>query len=100
MEHLKNATREELLGMEEIGEIMAQSMIEFFRQEQTKDLLYKLEQAGVNMRLLQEETLDQRFVGKTFVLTGTLEEFTREEASQIIENLGGKTSSSVSKKTD
>jgi len=99
MDNLKNSTLEELTEIEEIGEIMAQSIIEFFSQEQTADLLEKLKQAGVNMNILAEESTDNRFEGKTFVLTGSLEQFTRDQASSIIEKFGGKTSSSVSKKT-
>ena len=63
-------------------------------------MLTRLEQANVNMKLKEETNNDNRFEGKTFVLTGSLENYTREEASNIIESFGGKTSSSVSKKTD
>ena len=79
---------------------MANSIREFFLQQQTEDLLKKLKQAGVNMNCLEEESTDKRFDGKTFVLTGSLEKYTRKEAEDIIERLGGKTSGSVSKKTD
>ena len=99
MENLKNASIESLSMVEDVGEITAKSIYEFFRQEQTLDLLSKLQQAGVNMEAIQEENEDQRLEGKTFVLTGSLEHYTREQASQMIEKLGGKTSSSVSKKT-
>ena len=78
---------------------MANSIREFFEQEQTKDLISRLKQAGVNTQRLKEDDEDERFAGKTFVLTGSLEDFSREEASNIIEKFGGKTSSSVSKKT-
>ena len=78
---------------------MANSIREFFGQEQTKDLISRLKQAGVNTQRLKEDDEDERFTGKTFVLTGSLENFSREEASNIIEKFGGKTSSSVSKKT-
>ena len=63
------------------------------------DIISKLKAAGVNMEVIEEEGADERFYGKTFVLTGSLEEFTRDEASALIEKFGGKTSSSVSKKT-
>ena len=99
MKNLENATLESLELTEDIGEIMANSIYEFFRQEQTKDLLERLQKAGVNMES-KEKIIDLRFEGKTFVLTGSLTNYTREEASKIIENYGGKTSSSVSKKTD
>lgn len=100
MENLQNANFEQLSQINDIGEVMANSIIEFFMQEQTKDLIEKLKKAGVNMNCLEEESDDKRFEGKTFVLTGSLELFTRKEAEDIIEKLGGKTSSSVSKKTD
>ena len=100
MENLQNANFEQLSQINDIGEVMANSIIEFFMQEQTKDLIKKLKNAGVNMNCLEEESDDKRFEGKTFVLTGSLELFTRKEAEDIIEKLGGKTSSSVSKKTD
>ena len=83
----------------DVGEITAKSIYEFFKQEQTKDLLKKLQVANVNMEDEEVTVIDNRFEGKTFVLTGTLEKYTRDEASKIIESLGGKTSSSVSKKT-
>lgn len=100
MEKLVNSSYEELRMVEDVGEITANTISEFFAQDQTRDLLMKLQKAGINMQVLEEENADQRFEGKTFVLTGSLEHYTREEASQIIEKLGGKTSSSVSKKTD
>ena len=99
MENLQNATFESLAKTDDVGEITANNIIEFFSQEQTKDTLQKLSEAGVNMEVLEEESLDNRFEGKTFVLTGTLEKYTRQEASDLIEKYGGKVSSSVSKKT-
>jgi DNA ligase (NAD+) len=99
LDNLMNATLEDLSNQNDVGEITAKSIYEFFRQEQTIDLINKLKVAGVNTILLEEETSDNRFEGKTFVLTGTLEKYTRDEASDIIEKFGGKTSSSVSKKT-
>ncbi len=99
MDNLTKASFETLTFVDDIGEITANSIREFFMQEQTKDLLKKLKMAGVNMQEIENENSDNRFLGKTFVLTGTLEKFTRDEASEIIEKFGGKTSSSVSKKT-
>lgn len=98
--NLENACFSDLAETEDVGEITANSISEFFKQEQTKDLLEKLEKAGVNMEDEMVELVDERFYGKTFVLTGTLEKYTRDEAGKIIESFGGKTSSSVSKKTD
>lgn len=99
MDDLAKANFGTLTFVDEIGEITANSIREFFMQDQTKDLLKKLKTAGVNMREIEDENSDNRFLGKTFVLTGTLEKFTRDEASEIIEKFGGKTSGSVSKKT-
>ena len=93
------AIYDEIESLDEIGEITANSIVDFFMQDQTIDLLKKLKVAGVNMELVEAEEVDNRFLGKTFVLTGTLEKYTRDEAGEIIEKFGGKTSGSVSKKT-
>ena len=102
MDALMNASLEGLYLKEDIGKITATSIYEFFRQDQTVDLINKLKAAGVNMKILENENVvtDGKLAGKTFVLTGTLETMSREQASEIIEQHGGKTSSSVSKKTD
>ena len=99
MDNLMNATYEELSNINDIGPIAANSIREFFLEDQTIDLINKLKEANVNMNYLEEEGKDNRFEGKTFVLTGSLEKYTRPEASNIIESFGGKTSGSVSKKT-
>ena len=99
MDNLMNASIEELSVQNDVGEITAKSIYEFFREEQSIDLINKLKLAGVNMESLEEENIDNRFEGKTFVLTGALSKYSRDEASDIIEKLGGKTSGSVSKKT-
>ena len=99
MENLANADFDTLSAINDIGPIVANSIIEFFSQEQTKDLLQRLENYGVNMKDEEQEVTDNRFEDLTFVLTGSLENFTRDEASNIIEKFGGKVSSSVSKKT-
>lgn len=78
---------------------MAQSVYEFFSQEQTKDLIQKFKDYKINMEENSSESTDNRFDGMIFVLTGGLENYSRKEAEEIIENFGGKTSSSVSKKT-
>ena len=100
LQALTEAKFEELQEMNDIGEVMANSIVEFFAQEQTKDLLKRLEDAGVNTKAIEDESIDNRFEGQTFVLTGSLEKFTRKEAEGLIEKFGGKTSSSVSKKTN
>ena len=99
IDNLMNATSEELALIDDIGPIVANSIREFFLQDQTIDLINKLKEAGVNMEH-EEEMIDNRFNGKTFVLTGSLENYTRKEAGDLIEKFGGKVSGSVSKKTD
>lgn len=93
------ASAEDFESIEGFGSILAASAAEFFSLQDTKNMIESLKAAGINMKSLKvvEST---RFLGKTFVLTGTLPTMTRNEASEIIEKFGGKTSSSVSKKTD
>ena len=100
IDNLKNASFEELIEIDDMGEIMAQSVYEFFSQEQAEDLIEKLKLSGVNMEVEENASSDLRFEGKVFVLTGALEKYSRKDAEEIIEKFGGKTSSSVSKKTD
>ncbi len=99
MDGILAATREEILEIDGFGDIMADAVIQFFALEQSRELIAALQTAGVNMHS-QKETVDDRFAGKTFVLTGTLPTMKRSEASAIIESFQGKTASSVSKKTD
>ena len=98
MDKIMDASVDDILEIDGFGEIMAESVCEFFKNEKTRNLVENLKNAGVNMDSLSVIT-DTRFEGKTFVLTGTLTQFTRAEASKIIEDYGGRTSSSVSKKT-
>lgn len=98
IDNLMQATYEELSECRDVGSITAKSIYEFFKQEQTIDLIQKLKNAGVNT-VAQNISIDDRFNGMTFVLTGSLEKYTRDQAGDIIEKMGGKTSSSVSKKT-
>ena len=98
IEDLKSATLEQLSSIEGIGEIIAQSIYDYFRDENNLKLLDDLKQVGVNpVSKLQQKS--DKLAGKTFVLTGTLQNMTRDEASALIKSHGGKTSSSVSKKT-
>jgi DNA ligase (NAD+) len=99
LDSIIKASVEDLAGIHEVGQIMAESLCEFFKNPQTKDLISKLKNAGLNMKGLQKEIVDNRFEGMTFVLTGTLPTLGRKEASDIIEKYGGKVSGSVSKKT-
>ena len=98
LEAIMNAAREEILEIEGFGSIMADAVTEYFSLEQTKNLMARLVEYGINTKNLAE-VKDERFKGMTFVLTGSLSMYTRDEASEIIEQFGGKTSSSVSKKT-
>lgn len=93
-----NASVDDILQIGGFGKIMAESVVEFFSSDSTKELIAKLKEAGVNMKSTNVVE-DTRFSGMTFVLTGTLPTLKRAEASKIIESFGGKTSSSVSKKT-
>lgn len=100
MDNLLNASEASLVMIDDMGAKKAKNVYEFLHQEQTADLIEKLKNAGLNMESGQEnEILDERFAGQTFVLTGTLENHTRDEAKQIIENFAGKVTGSVSKKT-
>lgn len=99
IENLINAQIEEIAELDDVGQIMAESIYQFFNQDQTIDLINRLRDAGVNMEEEQNVVEDTRFEGLTFVLTGSLENYTREQAGEIIEKFGGKVSSSVSKKT-
>ena len=98
LDNIISATKEEILNIDGFGEIMADSVVEFFSLEQTKQMIEELKNFGLNMES-QREIKDNRFEGMTFVLTGTLTNFTRNEAQEIIESYGGKAASSVSKKT-
>lgn len=88
-----------LVSLDDFGGIMADSIMAFFKEEQNLEFIDRLKKAGVNMQETEENEEDARFSGMTFVLTGTLENYTRGEAQEIIEKFGGKASSSVSKKT-
>lgn len=98
LDALMAASQEELTQIPDIGAITADSIYNWFRQEQSIHMIRRLREQGVNFES-QRQLTDSRFAGKTFVLTGALTKFTREEASEKIELLGGKTSGSVSKKT-
>jgi len=98
IDNLAGADLESLSQVEEVGPIVANSIREFFINEQTIDLIEKLKKANVNTEDVKDENIDNRFENKTFVLTGSLEKYSRTEAEEIIEKFGGKTSGSVSKK--
>jgi len=101
IDNLINAEFEDLNTINDIGNIIAKSIVDFFSDSYNLEVINRLKSFGVNMEYLGKKVvLDESFAGKTFVLTGTLNEFKREEAKEIIESRGGKTSGSVSKKTD
>ncbi|WP_430742867.1 NAD-dependent DNA ligase LigA [Bacillus atrophaeus] len=105
LDHLKKANKEELLAIDEIGEKMADAVITYFQKEEMLELLDELEQLGVNTlykgpKKVKVEDSDSYFAGKTIVLTGKLEELSRNDAKAQIEALGGKLTGSVSKNTD
>ena len=98
LDALMEATVEELMQVPDIGDVTAQSIYDWFRQSQSVHMVQRLREAGVNFASTRQVT-DTRFAGKTFVLTGALSKFTREEATERIEAFGGKATGSVSKKT-
>ena len=98
MDALRQATAEELTEIDDVGAITADYITRWMQSSQASDLLERLKAAGVNMTC-RREVIDRRFSGMTFVLTGALTRFTREEAGEMIEQRGGKAASSVSKKT-
>lgn len=99
MDAIIAADYDTLVSLDDFGGIMADSIIAFFKEEQNIEFINRLKKAGVNMQEAEDDDIDARFSGMTFVLTGTLENYTRGEAQEIIEKFGGKASSSVSKKT-
>ena len=98
LDRLMAASVEELTEVSDVGRITAENIAAWFRQPQSKHMVERLRAAGVNFESLRAVT-DTRFAGKTFVLTGALSKFTREEATEKIELFGGKAAGSVSKKT-
>lgn len=103
MDALMDASREELLAMDEVGDKMADSILSWFASERNRETIRQLKEASLNMvstERVSGENEKEAVAGKTFVLTGTLERYTRDEAQALIEQFGGRSSSSVSKKTD
>ena len=98
IDDLFNVTVEELTQIDEIGEKMAESLVEFFKQPQTIDIIDKFKKAGVNLKSININKSD-KLKNLTFAITGTLDRYSRKEAKDIIEKLGGKVSGSVSSKT-
>lgn len=100
IDHLQQATFDELIAIDDIGAIIAKSVVAYFKEEENQTCLSRLKELGVNMHYLGTETkIDEQFALKTFVLTGSLQEMTREEATSEIEKRGGKVTTSVTGKT-
>lgn len=100
MENLQNATMDELVSVNDIGEVSAACIRNFFKDKKNQDILKRLDKYGVNMTAREAETISSVLSGKTVVVTGTLPTLGRKEAAELIEKYGGKASGSVSKKTD
>ncbi|EOU1466367.1 NAD-dependent DNA ligase LigA [Clostridium perfringens] len=100
LENLEKATFEELVSVQDVGDIVARSIIEFFKEERTLKVINELLSLGVNPHYEKKEVLESPFMGKTVVVTGTLENYSRTSIKEKLESLGAKVSVSVSKKTD
>ena len=100
LENLEKATFEELVSVQDVGDIVARSIIEFFKEERTLKVINELLSLGVNPHYEKKEVLESLFMGKTVVVTGTLENYSRTSIKEKLESLGAKVSGSVSKKTD
>ena len=100
MDNIINATKEQLCEINDVGEIMAESLVDFFKKQGNINEIIKLKTAGVNMTQFEEEGSSEILKDKVFVVTGTMETMTRDEIKNLIEKNGGKVTSSVSKKTN
>ena len=100
LENLEKATFEELVSVQDVGDIVARSIIEFFKEERTLKVINELLSLGVKPHYEKKEVLESPFMGKTVVVTGTLENYSRTSIKEKLESLGAKVSGSVSKKTD
>jgi DNA ligase (NAD+) len=100
IDNLMSASAEEIESVHEIGKSISQSVKKFFSESHNNDIVNRLKKHGLNFESERVEIKDSFFINKTFVITGTLESFSREEASEKIQTLGGKVTSTVSKKTD
>jgi len=99
LKSLSEATLDELAKVQEVGPKVGQSIVEFFGESTNRKILHRLQRAGVTVEEEQKQSKGTRLEGKTFVLTGTFNRWTREEAKRLIESQAGKVTDSVSKKT-
>ncbi len=100
LDRLREASEEELIGVEEIGPKIGEAVVRFFYTAETGPVLDKLKQAGVNLTEPVIQKADEALAGKVFVFSGSLRDFTRDEAAALVEERGGRVGSSISKKTD
>ena len=101
IDNIKNATYEDLISTQDVGDIMAKSIIDYFKDENNLKMIDTLKEIGLNMNYLGKDTIeDERFLNKKFVLTGTISNMSRDEIKEIITSRGGNVTSSVSEKTD
>ena len=102
IDNLINTSYDELINMNDIGPIIAQNIIDYFKEEKNIKIINELKELGINTKYIDnaQEIEDENFLNKTFVLTGTLTDITRDKAKELIENKGGKVTNSVTKKTD
>ena len=100
LDKLANATQEELEGIYEIGPVVAKSILGFFQNKRIREIVEKLKASGVNTKKLATQKLvkNPKVAGKSFVITGTLQKYSRKEAETLIKRLGGRILSSVSKR--
>ena len=98
--NIKNATFEELIGVQDVGDIVAQDVMEFFKEEKVMETIQELLSLGVSPKFSEKEVIENPFEGKTVVATGSLKNYSRTEIKDKLESLGAKVSGSVSKKTD
>lgn len=99
LDKLSSASMEELNAIHEIGPVVAQSIFDFFRRKETKEVIKKFQKADINMKR-KKKTIKNILGGKVFIFTGEMEKYTRSEASNIVKSLGGRVISSISKNTD
>ena len=99
IDNLINSSLEDLINIKDIGDKIANSVYEYFRTDKNIFVINKLKEYGLNMEYLGKEKINTNFANNTFVITGTLEKYKRDELTSIIESLGGTVSGSVSKKT-
>ena len=100
IDNLMKASYAQLIEVNDIGDISAMAIINYFKNPDNQAVVQRLKEYGVNMNIIEAQDGDERFDGKTFVVTGTLPTLSRKAASELIEKHGGKVSGSVSKKTD